>query len=159
GSRLVSGYGGFQTDMRLYDARGRMLGVMRLGGRLHSVAFAPNSKMLAAAIGRLLRDKPDVKGKVLLIDPVTEKILTTLPLDAEAATAVAFAADGKTLAVASSAGKAHIWDVATGKERATLSTGPVTALAYARDGKTLAVGLEDHSIRLWGLEGEAVPKV
>src|ERR1017187_6670653 len=65
--------------------------------------------------------------------------------------AVVFTADGKTLAVAQNddAGKdfnyrldgtLKLWDVATGKERASfqLKTGMVSSFAFTADGKTLA---------------------
>src|ERR1017187_10542820 len=65
--------------------------------------------------------------------------------------AVVFTADGKTLAVAQNddAGKdfnyrldgtLKLWDVATGKERASfqLKTGLVMSFAFSADGKTLA---------------------
>jgi WD40 repeat protein len=44
-----------------------------------------------------------------------------------------------------------LWDVGTGKERATLKghTGPVISVAYSPDGKTLASGSWDNTIKLW----------
>ena len=74
-------------------------------------------------------------------------------------TSVAYSPDGKTLASGGSelAGESgvetyeiELWDVATGKEQATLKghTGPVGSVAFSPDGKTLAsVGYEE--IKLW----------
>jgi WD40 repeat protein len=64
---------------------------------------------------------------------------------------VAFAPDGRTLAVASHGG-VLLLDPATGKKQAALPQrgfGWVTALAYSPDGRTLAVGTWDYTVRLW----------
>lgn len=59
---------------------------------------------------------------------------------------IAFSPDGKTLATQS-----KLWDVATGKERATLvgHNREVTCLQFSPDGKTLASGSADKTIVLW----------
>jgi WD40 repeat protein len=71
-------------------------------------------------------------------------------------TTVAFSPDGRTLATASegSAGSAaalRLWDLATGRQRAELSTysGGATSFAFSPDGLTLAVA--DDMVRLWSV--------
>jgi WD40 repeat protein len=64
----------------------------------------------------------------------------------------AFSPDGKTLATGTSTGLLKFWNLATGKEQASLEAhgGPVTSLVFSPDGKTLAtVSNGDDSVRLW----------
>jgi WD40 repeat protein len=63
----------------------------------------------------------------------------------------AFSPDGKTLASGTHDTTVKLWDVATGKEKATLNghTGDVTSVAFSPDGKTLASGSMDKTIKLW----------
>ena len=74
-------------------------------------------------------------------------------MDTRLVSAVAFSPDGKTLASGSLDSDIKLWDVATGKERATLKghTETVRSLAFSPDGKTLASGGYDNSIKLWDL--------
>jgi WD40 repeat protein len=67
--------------------------------------------------------------------------------------AVAFSADGATLAAGCNNGIIHLWDVASGELRRTLSghVGNVSNLAFAPDGRTLASLGDDRVLNLWHL--------
>jgi dipeptidyl aminopeptidase/acylaminoacyl peptidase len=65
---------------------------------------------------------------------------------------LAFAPDGRTLAVADQTGSdaASLWEVATGRQRTTLGglTNSVS-LAFAPDGRTVATGAQDGKVLIW----------
>ena len=69
------------------------------------------------------------------------------------ATAVAFAADGTTCAVAEHGGSVSLCDLASGCRRSTLDTHRdyIAALAFAPDGQTLACSGRDRGVRIWDL--------
>ena len=64
---------------------------------------------------------------------------------------LAISPDGLTLATGGDGKVVTLWDLATGRERATLTghDGAITCLAFAPDGKTLASGSRDASVTLW----------
>jgi WD40 repeat protein/serine/threonine protein kinase len=66
---------------------------------------------------------------------------------------LAYSADSATLATGSRGKTVTLWDVATGKLRATLQghKGEVNCVAFSPDGKLLASASSDHTVKLWDL--------
>ena len=119
-------------------------------GGVNTVAFSPDSHLLAAAYG---------DGYVRLWNPVTGQAAgSPLPVDTGLEGGVyglAFSPDGKLLATGDAAGYVRLWNPATGQAvGASLpaDTGPlggVNVVAFSPDGKLLATAGVDGTVRLW----------
>jgi hypothetical protein len=111
------------------------------------VAVSPNGRTLAFGGER---------GAVALYDLSTGQEIRWLAKFPEFLSTVAFSADGKTLALASSrAPTIHLVEVLTGQERRRLvgANAAPTALAFSADGKMLISGHVDTTVLVWDLTG------
>ncbi|KAK6343586.1 hypothetical protein TWF730_011177 [Orbilia blumenaviensis] len=106
-----------------------------------SVAFSPDSKLLASA---------SYDYTIRLWDAATGAALQTLKGHTRGVASVAFSPDSKLLASASYDYTIRLWDAATGAALQTLKghTRGVTSVAFSPDGK-LASASHDCTIRLW----------
>jgi WD40 repeat protein len=126
---------------------------------LSDMSFAPDGKTLATArVGALLflRGAPPNKDQVTLWDPTTGKARASLngfgPLR--------FTADGAALVTSGRDRTLLVWDVATGRLRATLSLGEgsLDQLVVSPDGKLVAASLnrgqgpeQRSEVKVWDL--------
>jgi RNA polymerase sigma factor (sigma-70 family) len=111
-----------------------------------AVAYAPDGKTLAAASGNLL----------MLWDLETGKERAILRSDAPVYSA-AFSADGKTLAWATgksdgSDREVRFWDMAAGKDLASIKAGWVAGMVLSPSGPRFATLAPDRTLKLWQLD-------
>jgi WD40 repeat protein len=83
-------------------------------GRVQSLAFSPNGRLLAAAVGSWNRGNK--WGETFLIDVQTTKVYR-VPSSQEdhVVTCVAFSPDGQYLAAGGMAGVLKVWEISSGK--------------------------------------------
>ncbi|MGZ3424499.1 MAG: WD40 domain-containing protein, partial [Polyangiales bacterium] len=116
------------------------------GPGAYGVAFAPDGhRVVFAAIGRI----------AIVRDTATGKELARLTGHDGAVNAVAWSADGSTIATGSSDRTVRLWDGTTFAAKSTLSTNaPVASVAlrsHASSGPAVAAGTTDGAIHLFNL--------
>jgi eukaryotic-like serine/threonine-protein kinase len=119
-------------------------------GGLHPLRFSPNGRRLLVV--RMAADKNQDKDAVEVWDPHAGRLERRLPGGAgnvlsdplpDQLYASAWAADGRTLALAKSNGRIEVWDAATGAKRFEVKLGGLIReeLAFSPDGRRLAAGV------------------
>lgn len=124
---------------------------------IRSVTFSADGEFIASSGGdKTARVWRLSSGEQLKTFETSTPILTTqsekpfrwrLPV-----IAVAFSADGKTLATATGR-SVHLWGISTGNNFGTLEGHRryVTSICYFPDGRSLASGSLDNTIRIWSI--------
>jgi WD40 repeat protein/tRNA A-37 threonylcarbamoyl transferase component Bud32 len=157
GSRLVSA--GQDGLLRVWDGRiGKVLVFECPASQVETVAYSPDGRWLAWGGGRVGGNGKHLYGEVQLWKPGADRPERILP-HAGMVRSLAFSADGKRLAVATSdpdparhaQGELKIWNPVTGSEELTLigHKGSVTSVAFSPDGQRLASAGADRTIRVW----------
>ncbi|MFL6276469.1 MAG: WD40 repeat domain-containing protein [Blastocatellia bacterium] len=108
------------------------------------LAFSPDGHTLATAVDR----------QAYLWDISTGEIKGTLIGHTSTIYAIAFSADGKTIATISRDATARLWDAATGQAKAILRGHnlAIRRMAFSPDARTLATGSQDETAKLWDVQ-------
>jgi WD40 repeat protein len=122
---------------------------------VNSVAFSPDGKLLAAAVGNY--GGGGASGEVRVWDAATGQPVCNLRGHSECVWGVAFSPDGKRLASACGRwdrgrvpGDVKIWDIQTAQELCTLRghTDTVFGVSFSPDGRRLATAGRD-GLKIW----------
>jgi len=143
--------GGTNNTVRRWDILGKEL-VVGAGHQagIASMALAPDGKLLASGSNG---------GGVRFWVPGTSKEAPPRLGLGLADALVAYAPDGKTIAVADAANPVRLVGISTRKVQGNLAgpkDDPVLCMAFSPDGKLLGVGHRIHGIRLWKVAGGSV---
>ncbi|GAW26224.1 putative NWD1 protein [Rosellinia necatrix] len=113
-------------------------------GHVYSVAFSPNSKLLASGSG---------DNTIKIWDITTGSLQQTFEDYHGHVYSVEFSPDSKLLASGSGNNTIKIWDITTGSLQQTLEDyyGPVDSVAFSPDSKLLASGSGDNTIKIWDI--------
>jgi WD40 repeat protein len=111
----------------------------------HAIAWNPDSKTIAAALGN---------KTIKIWDSKTGKAIHTLTGHKYAVRIVAFSPDGKTLASGSSDKTIKLWHPQSGKLKTTLQghTNIVNLVKFSPNNQTLISQTETKNIKLWNLQ-------
>jgi WD40 repeat protein len=135
-------------------ATGKELPVLSLGSERSWPRCRPSPDGRVVAVSGM---QGSGRGRSRLIDTATGQTLHELAAEAPSAGALAFAPDGRTLAVTSGR-DVTLWEVASGRPRGRLTVAPESAfsLAFSPDGRFLALGGDGQApLRLWDLTAES----
>jgi WD40 repeat protein len=147
GRRLAAG--GLNRPLQCWDlAAGKLIHreELRPDFYLLTLAFAPHGRMLA--LGTTGADHC-----LTLRDLKTGRKLQSFGQSPWPPAPIAFAPDGRTLAMAPDGGRPRLWELATGKELCQLAGSTEQARpVYAPDGRTIAAVGQEDTMRLWDVD-------
>ena len=138
-----------QSDMRGFEwrylnklVRRNVITVPAHKGRIWSVAFSPDDKLLASA---------GDDGVVRVWDGTSAAPIAKLPCGSERVLGVTFSPDGKVLATCGGDRAVTLWQWNTRSILNVLKghTEDVNQVAFSPDGGTIASASDDKSVRLW----------
>lgn len=152
GKTLAFASGGNEGIVTLLNpVTGQKLHTLEIGFKVDSIAYSPDSKIMATASTYGYDDER--KTIVTLID-VTSGLSLGTPIKKEKQSlhSLTFSPDGKTLAAGSN-NKIILWDANSWQELRTLEghSDIVSSVKFSPDGRTLASGSADGTIILWNV--------
>ena len=119
-------------------------------GPPRNLAYSPDGLTLAVS----------TPFAVWLLDVRTDSPVAMIPAD-RIARWLSYSPDGATLLIGDESGNVRMWDVASGKEKATLThEAAVYSAVFSPDGATLLIGDESGNVRMWDVasgEEKAIP--
>jgi WD40 repeat protein len=131
------------AELQLWDMEERKVTAIATvsWNQFGALAYSPDGATLAAA---------DAEG-ITLLDPATLKSLRSVGEKGTGARALAFTADGKTLAAAGNGPHVLLFDVATGKQTGKVGGVPqgFHSVALSPDGKLVAAGTPQGAVHLF----------
>src|SRR5436305_3674926 len=113
----------------------------------YAIAWSSNAKTIAVGTA---------EGKISILNIVTGDAIATLQGHQGWLTDIAWSHDGVFLASTGVDGTTRIWEVASGKNRLTLTrkqSGRMNAVAWSPDGKRIVSGGNDGAAQIWGVAG------
>jgi WD40 repeat protein len=136
----------YQYSVRLWDPTTRRVGSTLVGHGAYTtgLAFAPNSRVLAATCGQPL----------LVWDVATGATLVHHKINKQHFMDVIFTPDGRFLLLARRDKTVRVWDTQTWREQAAFDwdIGAIVSVAVAPDGMRAAAGGDKGKIVVWDLD-------
>jgi WD40 repeat protein len=162
---LLLATGSYDGTVKLRDPiRGQEQLTLEHQGLVWAMAFAPDSQTLAVGSSHPSQVKlwdlvpgkepaaPHPGGRTVRLPNDRRMWAAERDTLRPGGRSLAYAPDGRTLALNQWGLGIRLWDVARGQERAVFQHGTGTTaltLAYAPDGRTLATGGQDGTVKLW----------
>jgi RNA polymerase sigma factor (sigma-70 family) len=142
--------GGHDRELELWEtATGKSLGQISAAGRMSNPIFCPDGATVAAIVSDTSVRNATVY-RLHFWSTTTRQAVRALVLPSPAFRTLAFAPDGRVLAVETGKDAFSLIDAATGKERRRFTGVSVSSVAFSPDGRLLAGAAEsDRSVRLW----------
>jgi dipeptidyl aminopeptidase/acylaminoacyl peptidase len=126
-----------------------------------SLAFSPDSKVLAVATG-YVPNRPNIRRSLAFWDVAARQELNRLAEAAPDAAAVSFSNDGRLIAVGYHEGWVRLWDFGSGRKMGEFQkhSGLVPTVALSADGTLLASGGDqDENVVLYSVATSRVLKM
>ena len=165
GRCLVSGSGSLDSDapaqLKIWDlANGQELrGIELPKGGVTSVAFSPDVKRIAAAIGHGTPSTTNAFGEAKVWDVETgAELVSLVEGGTSAVSCVTFSPDGRRIVTSSLGGSLRFWDAGNGAERHRIEYAGVQNVVFSRDGKNITAwgGWHTRDIGIWDAREESL---